>query len=181
MVAKSLLFAMHTTYAMVARSPRHPTPGRTLPGRTVKAKGSSPHLSLPFLATIYYVWVDFISIAIYYQLLSSLTTITVTDVTVKVGRVRKSHSARSDKGGRPTPGRTLPGRTVKVKGSSPHPPPFLFWQLCLYLTRNGCNRQKSDASRTLVPPTTTHQKRVLLHPTHTPIMFALQFCTYTMH
>ena len=106
MVAESLLFAMHTTYSMVARSPRHPTPGRTLPGRTVKAKGSSPHLPFPVLATIYYVWVDFISIAIYYQLLSSFTTLTVTDVTAKsrtcpeialrqVGQGRTSHP-RSD-------------------------------------------------------------------------------------
>ena len=45
----------------------------------------------------------------------------------------------------------------------------------------GCNCQKSDASRTLVPPTTRHQERLPLHPTHTPIMLALQFCTYTMH
>ena len=36
--------------------------------------------------------------------------------------------------------------------SSPHPP-FLFWQLCLYLTRNGCNRQsRTHPGRSYHPP-----------------------------
>ena len=44
-------------------------------------------------------------------------------------------------------------------------------------------KSRTHPGRSYHPPreTTRHQERLPLHPTHTPIMFALQFCTYTMH
>ena len=85
-----------------------------------------------------------------YSPISPLSTVnshtTVTDVTIKVGRVRKSHSAPKNQVSTTHPTRTLPGRKAEAIAQSP--PVNSHTIPC-----NGCNRHKSDASRTLVPPT----------------------------
>jgi hypothetical protein len=92
----------------------------------------------------------------------------------KVGRVRKSHSAPKNQVSTTHPTRTLPGRKAESIVSSP-PSDCECTHHC-----NGCNRQKSDASRTLVPSTMrdhqTSKARALA-----PHAFALQFCAHPMH